>query len=68
MVKRIEEDQFNWPDDMSCIERTYEGISEDNLILVSEERDELSSDFHETRTESFSTFEFHSLRNKNPSL
>ena len=38
MVKRIESDQFNWPDDMSCIERTYEGSSKDNLILVSEEK------------------------------
>ena len=37
MVKRVERDQFNWPD-RSCIERTYEGSSEDNLTLVSEEK------------------------------
>ena len=38
MVKRIESDQFNWPDDMICIERVFEGESEDTLILVSEEK------------------------------
>ncbi len=38
MVKRVELDQFNWPDDMSCIERTYEGLSEDDLILVGEKK------------------------------
>ena len=37
MVKRVERDQFNWPD-RSCIERIYEGSSEDNLTLVSEEK------------------------------
>ena len=37
MIKRIESDQFNWPDDMSCIERTYEGLSKETLILVNEE-------------------------------
>ena len=37
MVKRVEIDTFYWPDDMSCIERTYEGSSENSLILVSEE-------------------------------
>jgi len=38
MVKRIESDQFNWPDDMSCIERTYEGLSEKSLVLVNEKK------------------------------
>ena len=35
MVKRVELDQFYWPD-RSCIERTYEGLSKDELIMISE--------------------------------
>ena len=37
MVKRVELDHFYWPDDMSCIMRTYEGPSENSLILMTEE-------------------------------
>ena len=36
MVKRVEIDTFYWPDDRSCIERTYEGPFEDELIMISE--------------------------------
>ena len=32
MVKRVELDQFYWPDDMSCIVRTYEGPSENSKL------------------------------------
>ena len=35
MVKRVERDHFNWPD-RSCIERTYEGLSKDELIMINE--------------------------------
>jgi hypothetical protein len=35
MVKRVELDHFYWPD-RSCIERTYEGLSKDELIMISE--------------------------------
>jgi len=38
MVKRVELDEFNWPHDRSCIERVFEGDSEDNLILISEKK------------------------------
>ena len=38
MVKRVEIDTFYWPDDISCIERTYAGSSENSLILVKEEK------------------------------
>ena len=36
MVKRVEIDTFYWPDDRSCIERTYEGLSKDELIMINE--------------------------------
>ena len=38
LIERVEIDQFNLPDDMSCIERVFEGESEETLILVSEEK------------------------------
>ena len=37
MVKRVEIDQFNWPENMDCIKKTYEGSSEEDLKFVKTE-------------------------------